>query len=433
MAITKVAKNVTHDLDKVINYVKNGEKTENGILISGLNCFPENAYKQMMMIKRNYHKEGGILAYHYIQSFNGNREVTPDKANAIGLELANELFGDKYQVLVCTHVNKENTHNHILINSVAIDDGKKYHNGNFEIALFRQVNDELCRKYGLSIVETERSEKSMGISKSRINHYVRNDEKMQLVKKDIDNAIQKANSYKHFKEQLYEKNYDIKDNGKYLTLTTPYFKRNVRIERYFGDDYSRENITLKISQKFWFRPLTYHSADRIKRIYTGPKIDKEKLKTSKFYRLYVYYLYLFGKLPRKCIYTEKSPEYIKYQKESKMIFNELNFINRYKFANTNDVEIFIKECQDKLIPLKGERENLYRLLKKETNANNQTIIQAKIDLLTEKINDLHSKIRIGERCIDRIEILQIQYEERKNRIREFNLEDYPNKHKAKVR
>ena len=126
MAITKVAKNVTHDLDKVINYVKNGEKTENGILISGLNCLPENAYKQMMMIKRNYHKEGGILAYHYIQSFNGNREVTPDKANAIGLELANELFGDKYQVLVCTHVNKENTHNHILINSVAIDDGKKY-------------------------------------------------------------------------------------------------------------------------------------------------------------------------------------------------------------------------------------------------------------------------------------------------------------------
>ena len=408
MAITKVAKNVTHDLDKVINYVKNGEKTENGILISGLNCIPENAYKQMMMIKRNYHKESGILAYHYIQSFNGNREVTPDKANAIGLELANELFGDKYQALVCTHVNKENTHNHILINSVAIDDGKKYHNGNFEIALFRQA-----------IVETERSEKVMGISKSRINHYVRNNEKMQLVKKHIDNAIQKAKSYKHFKEQLYKKGYDIKDSGKYLTLTTPYFKRNVRIERYFGNDYSIDNITLKISQKFWFRPLGYHSPNRVKRIFSGHKIDKEKLKTSKFYRLYVYYLYLFGKLPRKCIYTEKSPKYIKYQKESKMIFNELSFINKYKFVNTNDVEIFIKVCQDKLIPLKGERENLYKLLKKETNAGNQTIIQAKIDLLTEKVNDLHSNIRIGERCIDRIEILQTKYLEIEKKVTEL--------------
>ena len=338
------------------------------------------------------------------------------------------MFGDKYQVLVCTHVNKENTHNHILINSVAIDDGKKYHNGNFEIALFKQVNDELCKKYGLSIIETERSEKAMGISKSRINHYVRNDEKMQLVKKDIDNSIQKAKSYKHFKEQLYKKGYDIKDSGKYLTLTTPYFKRNVRIERYFGDDYSRDNITLKISQKFWFRPLTYYSTDRIKRIYTGPKIDKEKLKTSSFYRLYAYYLYFFGKLPRKCIYTEKSPEYIKYQKESKMIFNELNFINRYKFSNTNDVEIFIKECQDKLIPLKGERENLYRLLKKENNAGNQTIIQVKIDLLTEKINDLHSKIRIVERCIDRIEILQTKYLEIEKKV--IELEKISNRLKA---
>ena len=116
-----------------------------------------------------------------------------------------------------------------------------------------------------------------------------------------------------------------------------------------------------------------------------------------------------------------------------MIFNELNFINRYKFANTNDVEFFIKEFQDKLIPLKGERENLYRLLKKETNAGNKTIIQAKIDLLTEKINDLHSKIRIGERCIDRIDKLHVQYEERKNRIREFNLEEINTKHKSKAR
>ena len=116
-----------------------------------------------------------------------------------------------------------------------------------------------------------------------------------------------------------------------------------------------------------------------------------------------------------------------------MIFNELNFINRYKFTNTNDVEVFIKSCQDKLIPLKVQRENLYRLLKKKTNAGNQTIIQAKIDLLTEKINDLHSKIRIGKRCIDIIDKLRVQYKERENRIREFNLEEIKTKHKAKIR
>ncbi len=110
-----------------------------------------------------------------------------------------------------------------------------------------------------------------------------------------------------------------------------------------------------------------------------------------------------------------------------MIFNELNFINRYKFANTNNVEVFIKECQDKLIPLKGERENLYRVLKKESNLSNKTIIQAKIDLLTEKINDLHSKIRISKRCTGRIVMLHVQYSERKKRIKELDKKDIRSK------
>lgn len=433
MAITKIAKNITHDLDKVINYVKNGEKTEHGILVSGLNCLPENAYKQMMMIKKTYHKENGILAYHYIQSFNGNRELTPNKANAIGLELASELFGDKYQVLVCTHVNKENTHNHILINSVAIDDGKKFHNGNLEIALFRQINDELCKKYGLSIVETERSKKAMGISKSRINHYVRNDEKMQLIKRDIDIAIQKAKSYKHFKEQLSKKGYVINDSGKYLIFSTPYFKRNVRITRYLGDDYSKDNIALKISQKFWNRPFVNYTSNKTRKVYTGPKINKDKFKVSAFYRLYVHYLYTFGILPRKCIYTEKSPEYVKYQKESKMIFNELSFINKYKFSNINDVEIFIKECQDKLVPLKGERENLHRMLRKEIVETNKTIIQTKIDLLTEKINDLQSKIRISKRCISRVDKLRVHHINTERRIINFHKEKNKSKNNRRTR
>ena len=116
-----------------------------------------------------------------------------------------------------------------------------------------------------------------------------------------------------------------------------------------------------------------------------------------------------------------------------MIFNELNFINRYKFSNANDVEVFIKECQDKLIPLKGERENLYKLLKKETSAGNRTIIQAKINLLTEKINDLHYKIRISKRCIDRIQTLQKQCLEIKKRTKELNMKDFKIKSKELMR
>ena len=150
MAITKY-KVIKKNLDAVINYAMNGEKTENGILVSAINCLPQTAYSQMMLTKKAFHKEDGRLGYHIIQSFNGN-EISPDTCNKIGIELAQQLWGDKYQVLVCTHVNKENVHNHLVLNSVSFIDGKKYHNSNADIAFMTDMSDRLCEKYELSIV-----------------------------------------------------------------------------------------------------------------------------------------------------------------------------------------------------------------------------------------------------------------------------------------
>ena len=110
---------------------------------------------------KHFHKEDGRLGYHFIQSFNG-KEVSAEECNDIGVELAESLWGDKYQVLVCTHIDKDNVHNHIILNSVSFVDGCKYHNSKVELALLRQTNDDLCRKYGLSVIETEKAEKENG-------------------------------------------------------------------------------------------------------------------------------------------------------------------------------------------------------------------------------------------------------------------------------
>ena len=101
MAITKY-KVIKKNLDAVIKYAMNGEKTENGILVSAINCMPQTAYSQMMLTKKAFHKEDGRFGYHIIQSFNGN-EISSDKCIKIGIELAQQLWGDKYQVIVCTH------------------------------------------------------------------------------------------------------------------------------------------------------------------------------------------------------------------------------------------------------------------------------------------------------------------------------------------
>ena len=144
MAVIKI-KNIRTNLQAVINYGKNGDKTEYGILVSSINCNVETAYEEMALTKKFFHKEGKTLGYHIIQSFKGN-EVPPEKANQIGKELAEELWGDKYQIVICTHINKENVHNHIILNSVSFVDGKKYHNSNAEIAFMKEASDRLCIK-----------------------------------------------------------------------------------------------------------------------------------------------------------------------------------------------------------------------------------------------------------------------------------------------
>lgn len=181
-------KNIKSNLQTVINYGKNGDKTEDGILVSSINCNVATSYEEMALTKKFFHKEDKILGYHIIQSFKGY-EITPEGANQIGKELAEELWGDKYQVVICTHINKENVHNHIIINSVSFVDGNKYHNSNSEIAFMKEISDRLCLNYGLSIVNTSKADKEKEFRQKNIDYFNRSDEKMKKVINDIDETI----------------------------------------------------------------------------------------------------------------------------------------------------------------------------------------------------------------------------------------------------
>ena len=245
MAIIKF-KNIKSNLQHVIDYGKNGDKTENGALVSSINCGVATTYEEMALIKIFYQKEDGILGYHIIQSFDGF-ETSPANANKIGKQLAEEMWGDKYQVVICTHVNKKNVHNHIILNSVSFVDEKKYHNSETNIALTREISDRLCIENGLKIIETSKSRKEKEIAEKRIDNFNRRDEKMQKVINDIDEAIKSCKKYSDFKSALKIKGYSIiKDNGKYISLKTPYYSKNVRINKVFGDDYSVQGIKERI-------------------------------------------------------------------------------------------------------------------------------------------------------------------------------------------
>ena len=182
MAVTRIWPIKSGDLGKVIDYVANTSKTdehnfseeqmrnlynalhyvedtvktfdanEKRLFVTGVNCIPENAKEEMIDTKKRFGKEGGILAHHAYQSFKPD-EVTPELAHKIGIETAKKLWGDDYEVIVATHMGSHCIHNHILLNSVSFVDGKKYNGCKENYNRFRDVSDDLCREYDLSVIE----------------------------------------------------------------------------------------------------------------------------------------------------------------------------------------------------------------------------------------------------------------------------------------
>ena len=150
MATTSLWK-FNSSLKKLLNYVTNEEKTNNKEFVSGVNCLPNIAYQEMMNTKKQLFKTDGIQCFHGYQSFVSG-EVTPEVAHEIGVKLAEKLWGDKYQVIVATHINTNNIHNHFVLNSVSFKDGKKFTNRNKDYNNMQYESDNLCKEYGLSVL-----------------------------------------------------------------------------------------------------------------------------------------------------------------------------------------------------------------------------------------------------------------------------------------
>ena len=139
------------DLANAARYVQRPEATADGQFVTGINCLAETAVQQMQLTKEQYHKTGGYIAWHGYQSFRPG-EVTPEECHQIGVETAQHLWGDRFQVLVTTHLDRHHLHNHFIINSVSFVDGKKYNYSKQELYYMREVSDYYCRRHGLSVI-----------------------------------------------------------------------------------------------------------------------------------------------------------------------------------------------------------------------------------------------------------------------------------------
>ena len=274
---------------QVMTYATNPDKTEKQFYTTGINCEIKDAVKQMQFVKTLFRKENGILAFHAYQSFKEG-EVTPKIAHEIGVKLAKEMWGDRFQVVVSTHLNTKHLHNHFVINSVSFKDGKKYYSNLENTALLRKTSDEICEEYGLSILKENTCKSGINFE----NFYkksMRDSDYFKFAKEDIDYAIEHSWTYKEFLKRLKEMGYDVYFRANKMSIRMYPHKRNIRIERAFGEEYSIENIQNKICSRYPSKEEVIKPKSYDKRLlYKG---SAKKLRKPKgIIALYYYYCYL---------------------------------------------------------------------------------------------------------------------------------------------
>ena len=282
-------KDLYRSLHNTIEYAKADYKTEKQYYVTGVNCNAHTALQDMILTKKHFGKEKGILAYHGFQSF-AEGEVTAEQAHQIGVKLAEELWGDKYEVLVSTHLNTKHYHNHFVLNSVSFVDGIKYRNTVENYAMMRALSDDLCREYGLSVLEEKKCGK-IDYTRYR-NSFIQKSDYYTTTKEDVDFAIKQAYSYKNFETILKKMGYTITIRANKISLCRPPYKRNIRIERSFGMEYSIRNINERIMNSDMAK-VPFPEEQRKYRRYTGKKqVIKIQFDRGSLYRLYLHYCYI---------------------------------------------------------------------------------------------------------------------------------------------
>lgn len=414
------------DLHNVIEYVEADYKTEKKLYVSGINCNAENAYEQMRITKQIYNKEDGILAFHLIQSFDEDENVTPELAHKIGIELCNELFADRFECIVSTHLNTSHYHNHIIINSVSFRDGKKYYNNNKTYSAIRTTSDNLCKEYKLKVLSKNIGKNGLINYDNYYKQYSSENNYKNITKRDIDFAIGQAFSFEDFKSIMKKLDYEIIFRSGKISVRHKNYKRNIRIERAFGEDYSIENIKQRIIEEEATR-IPFIEAYKLKGTSNRYKgiYKKNKKKAKGFIALYYHYCYLLKVFPNTKNVNKKLPASIRADvKLMEQYSEQAIFLNENKLDTKEDLKKYKEQTTCILNEQLSKRESLWRYRKLENNSNKQKQICNEISIINSEIKDLRKKIRF-------IEDIESRIPKMKENIQEMKKEELDRKEKNK--
>lgn len=383
----------------VINYAVNPEKTEQMMYVTGVNCNPDNALKEFMDTKWRWGKSGGRLAYHGYQSFlEGEGAITAEIAHEIGVKLAQEVWGDRFEVVVATHLNTGHYHNHFLINSVSFMDGYKYVRLNSDYDQIKMVSDRLCKEYKLNVIKDPVNSKGKSydqwVAERQGKTSVRG-----LIREDIDYAIRFSHSEREFAKTMKDLGYEFKlfkSDGSYLEhpgIKPPGAKGYFRF-RSLGSDYEFDTIRRRIIENTTVpgTPLLFEKNSG----YSAP-VQVQGTGLPSIYRRYCIRLYTYVSRPKKA-----KREYIPMALREDIAkldryIEQMDFLYQHKIEDTKTLQSKKEELVSELKELIVERRRMKTIKERGIRNNDAPLIaQAKADFskVSRKIREVRKQIAL---------------------------------------
>lgn len=348
------AKLLPDSLEDVMNYAVNEEKTEKKFYVSGVNCNPAIARSEFQIVKEQYGKPGGIIVYHAYQSFSEG-EVTPAEAHRIGMEFAKTVWGDKYQVVVATHLNTHCLHNHFVVNSVSFRDGKRCRQKQW--TELSRISDEICKEHQLSIVERHGKGLPQQLAKAeRAGAPTR----LVIAREALDEGLARCCNLRELKSVLFSLGYicQFDDNRKYWTIRQRDWKRPIRLVR-MGEQYTNEAIRERLRRN---SPEVRKAAPVLRRVKTKKRAivrKKTNRKIGGLRGLYCHYCYLLGYYPKRRVkFYRVSPLLRDDLLKLNYISQEAKLLQKYRIDTMEQLFLFEESISERINQLKEEQKKL---------------------------------------------------------------------------
>lgn len=391
-------------LKDVLEYAKDEEKTEQQFYVSGINCNPNNARDQFVAVKEQYNKTGGIQAYHGYISFKDTDNLSPDLAHQIGIEFANRVWGERFQIVVTTHLNTKCLHCHYVINSVSLVDGKMLANKEKAWFYFRHIADEICREHGLSVVEKPDRNKEPDYVTLQDKGQTMKEQagiptRRNLVRAAVDEAVENSRTMSEFKRYLSKMGYKyrISENLKYWSVTADGWKQPVRLYT-LGENYTNVRIQERIAENDLYMSINakpFQSAFYVPKEYS----DIRKVKGS-LYNLYLYYCYRLGYFNK----PNEQQSLRDYNRLHHLLRDDLMKVDKYsqeaELLGKNRIETseqlfsYKESLQKELETLTDDRKHLRNKLRRNISEVELAQVKSEISQISQRLSILRKEISL---------------------------------------